>query len=102
MADKLGASISLAEVQEAIGQLQNVKSPGQDGFVVEFYKAYSNLLTPTAHILTNDVRSPSGLTAQTGMPPLPPPICSSYRALGHLASRGGKSGCDKISSHEIS
>lgn len=42
LADKLGAPISLAEVLEVVGQLQNGKSPGPDGFVVEFYKAYSN------------------------------------------------------------
>lgn len=46
LADKLGAPISLAEVQEVVGLLQNGKSPGPDGFVVEFYKAYSNLISP--------------------------------------------------------
>ena len=46
LADKLGAPIAGAEVQEAIGQLQSGKSPGPDGFVVEFYKAYSTLIIP--------------------------------------------------------
>ena len=46
LSDKLGAPITAAEVQEAIGQLQNGKSPGPDGFVVEFYKAYSILISP--------------------------------------------------------
>ena len=46
LADKLGAPIAAAEVREAIGQLQNGKSPGPDGFVVEFYKTYSTLIIP--------------------------------------------------------
>ena len=46
LSDKLGAPITAAEVQEAIGQLQNGKSPGPDGFVVEFYKAHSILISP--------------------------------------------------------
>ncbi|KAG7503513.1 LINE-1 reverse transcriptase [Solea senegalensis] len=46
LSDKLGTPITTAEVQEAIGQLQSGKSMGPDGFVVEFYKAYSILITP--------------------------------------------------------
>jgi len=45
-AKKLGSPISPQEVKEAINSMQNEKSPGPDGFTVEFYKAYSNLLVP--------------------------------------------------------
>lgn len=40
LAAKLGAPLSLLEVREAVGQLQNGKSPGPDRFVLEFYKAF--------------------------------------------------------------
>ncbi len=54
MAKELGSPISPQEVQEAIGSLQNGKSPGPDGFAVEFYKAYSDLLIPILVRMYND------------------------------------------------
>ncbi|KAE8287269.1 hypothetical protein D5F01_LYC15241 [Larimichthys crocea] len=43
LADKLGAPVAVAEVQEAIGQLQNGKSPGPDGhFVQTAYPHFPN------------------------------------------------------------
>lgn len=36
-AKELGRPISLLEVQEAISAMQNRKSPGPDGFTVEFF-----------------------------------------------------------------
>ncbi|KAI3360322.1 hypothetical protein L3Q82_014639, partial [Scortum barcoo] len=43
LAAKLGTPISLAEVQEAVGQLQNGKSPGPDGhFVQTTYPHFPN------------------------------------------------------------
>lgn len=53
-AGKLGSPISPQEIQEAIKSMQNGKSPGPDGFTVEFYKAYSNLLTPVLVKMYND------------------------------------------------
>lgn len=41
LTERLGAPTTMAEVKETIRQLQKMKSPGLDGFVAEFYKAYS-------------------------------------------------------------
>ncbi|KAJ3598549.1 hypothetical protein NHX12_002058 [Muraenolepis orangiensis] len=53
LADGLGAPISTAETQEAIRLLQNGKSPGPDGYIVEFYKAYSDQISPPLTKLYN-------------------------------------------------
>lgn len=44
--DSLDSPISLEEVKAAISALQTNKSPGPDGFTVEFYKAFSAQLIP--------------------------------------------------------
>lgn len=44
--DDLGRPVSIIEVQEAIHSLQNGKSPGPDGFTIEFYKTFSSVLAP--------------------------------------------------------
>lgn len=44
--DNLGVPISTMKVQEAIKLLQNGKSPGPDGFIVEFYETHSELVSP--------------------------------------------------------
>ena len=54
ISSELGRPISLSEVQEAIKAMQNRKSPGPDGFTVEFYKTYSMLLTPILVRMFND------------------------------------------------
>lgn len=50
----LGAPITLSEVQEMIKSLQNSKSPGLDGYTVEFYKAYSTCFAPILVRVFND------------------------------------------------
>ncbi|KAK7881221.1 hypothetical protein WMY93_029630 [Mugilogobius chulae] len=45
-ARNLGEPISVAEIQTAIKSLNVGKSPGPDGFSVEYYKANSDLLAP--------------------------------------------------------
>ena len=51
---RMGDPISTLEIQEAIKSMQNGKSPGPDGFTVEFYKAYSFLLAPILARMYND------------------------------------------------
>ncbi len=43
---RLGANITLGEVQRAIKCLSAGKSPGGDGFPTDFYKSFSDLLAP--------------------------------------------------------
>lgn len=54
IARELGRQISLLEVQEAINSTQNQKSPGPDGFTVEFFQANSMLLAPILVRVFND------------------------------------------------
>ncbi len=63
VASELGRPISLLEVQEAIKTMQNGKSPGPDGFTVEFFKAYSVLLAPILVRMFNDSFSEGKLPA---------------------------------------
>ena len=49
----LGEPISLIEIQEAIKTMQNGKSPGPDGYTVEFYKIFSHLICPELQIMYN-------------------------------------------------
>ena len=44
--ERLGACITLGEVQQAIGCLGAGRSPGGDGFPTDFYKSFSDLLAP--------------------------------------------------------
>uniref|UniRef100_A0A8D0AP61 Reverse transcriptase domain-containing protein n=1 Tax=Sander lucioperca TaxID=283035 RepID=A0A8D0AP61_SANLU len=43
---ELNANITLEEVKEAIQSFPNGKTPGPDGFSIEFYKAYSDKVAP--------------------------------------------------------
>ena len=43
---KLNANITLEEVKDAIQSFPNGKTPGPDGFSIEFYKAYSDKVAP--------------------------------------------------------
>uniref|UniRef100_A0A671TVY8 Reverse transcriptase domain-containing protein n=1 Tax=Sparus aurata TaxID=8175 RepID=A0A671TVY8_SPAAU len=54
IARELGRPISSLEVHKAINSMQNRKSPGPDGFTVEFFKAYSMLLVPILVRMFND------------------------------------------------
>ena len=45
----LGRPISLLEIQEAIKVMQNGKSPGPDGYTVQFYKTTHNSCTKLWH-----------------------------------------------------
>lgn len=45
-ANSLGSLVTTDEVQDAIRSLQSGKTPGPDGFIVEFYKTYTDLLSP--------------------------------------------------------
>ena len=88
----LDTDIAVAEVCEAVNSLQNNKSPGPDGFPVEYYKVFLNKL---AHPLTNMIieslaneQLPSSLEMATIIL-LPKPgknkqKCDSYRPLSLL------------------
>lgn len=84
--------VSTAEVQEAINLLQNGKSPGPDGFTVEFYKSYSSVLAPILQRVYNESfllgRLPKtmseasiSLLVKKDKDPL---LCSSYRPISLL------------------
>ncbi|XDV14321.1 hypothetical protein PO909_014592 [Leuciscus waleckii] len=91
-ANELGGLITTAEVQEAINSLQSGKSPGQDGFTVEYYKTFSALLAPVLRDMFNAAfrqrRLPDTLSKATislipkkGKDPL---LCGSYRPISLL------------------
>lgn len=46
---KLDAPITEEEVRAAISSMKNGKSPGLDGFPIEYYKKYIDILTPVLH-----------------------------------------------------
>lgn len=50
----LGRPISVTEVQEAIMSLQNGKTPGPDGFTVEFFKVFSAAVAPALQNMYNE------------------------------------------------
>ena len=54
VSEDLGGPITLLEIHEAIQSMQNGKSPGPDGYTVEFYKTFSHLLSPILLELYND------------------------------------------------
>lgn len=90
--NNLGAPISTTEVQEAIKLLQNGKSPGPDGFIVEFYKTYSNLVSPLLTKVYNESftkgRLPPTLSEATICLLLKkdkdPLLCNNYRPISLL------------------
>lgn len=43
---EFGNPISALEIQDAIKSMQNGRSPGPDGFTVEFYKAFLRIFGP--------------------------------------------------------
>lgn len=44
--ESLDIPITMAELEEAVGQIQNNKAPGMDGLSVEIYKLYGQILIP--------------------------------------------------------
>lgn len=88
----LGGPIRLAEVQEAIMTLQNGKTPGPDGFTVEFFKLFSAFIAPALCSMFNESFSEGrlpptlseatiSLLLKTDKDPL---LCSSYRPISLL------------------
>lgn len=53
--ERLGACITLGEVQQAIRCLSAGRSPGGDGFPTDFYKSFSDLLAPRLLTVFQDV-----------------------------------------------
>lgn len=88
----LGGPITVAEVQEAIKSLQSGKSPGPDGFTTEYYKSFSNLLSPYLTNMYNEAfvlrHLPDTLSEATISLLLKkdkdPLLCSSYRPISLL------------------
>ena len=51
---ELGSPVSTREVQEAIMSLQSGKTPGPDGFTVEFFKLFSATIAPALQRMYNE------------------------------------------------
>lgn len=59
----LHAPLTLPEIKEAISSMNSGKSPGPDGYPVEFYKRFSNQLTPLLLEMFNYSHSHGSLPA---------------------------------------
>lgn len=90
--DLLDADISETEVLQAMNSLQNNKTPGPDGFPIEYYKTFSKkLLTPIVNMIKEALENkklPDSLEIAT-LTLLPKPgkdkqKCDSYRPLSLL------------------
>lgn len=88
----LGNQISVREVQEAIGSLQSGKTPGPDGFTVEFFKQFSPTIAPLLQSMYNEafaegrlpptlLESSISLLLKSDKDPL---LCGSYRTISLL------------------
>ena len=88
----MGGPISILEIREAIKSMQNGKSPGPDGYTVEFYKAYSSQLAPILAKMYNDSLQEGRLPETLSMASIAlllkkdkdPTSCSSYRPISLL------------------
>lgn len=89
---RLDAPLTLKEIQTAIGSLQSGKTPGDDGFPVEFYKEHVDTLAIRLLEVLNasfdsDSLPPSMSRAVIIVIPKPgkdPDLCSSYRPISLL------------------
>ena len=89
---ELGNPVSAREVQEAIMSLQNGKTPGPDGFTVEFFKLFSATIAPALQRMYNESfagdRLPSTLSEASISLLLKcdkdPLLCGSYRPISLL------------------
>ncbi len=89
---ELGNPISALEIQDAIKSMQNRKSPGPDGFTVEFYKAFSTSLVPVLVRVFNHSYCVGQLPAMLSVASISvllrkdkdPTLCSSYRPVSLL------------------
>lgn len=54
IAKALGDPVTESKIQVVIKSMKPGKSPGPDGFTVDFYKAFAPLLVPTLAKLIND------------------------------------------------
>uniref|UniRef100_A0A669D0H5 Reverse transcriptase domain-containing protein n=1 Tax=Oreochromis niloticus TaxID=8128 RepID=A0A669D0H5_ORENI len=90
--NRLDEPIRPEELGAAIASLQPGKSPGPDGFPVEFFKAFSPLLLPQLHLTLSDSWKcgklpPSFYEASIALVPKKgkdPVECSSYRPISLL------------------
>ncbi|KAF7647189.1 hypothetical protein LDENG_00176120, partial [Lucifuga dentata] len=84
--------ISQEEIALAISSMQSGKSPGPDGFPVEFFKKFSSVLSPQLHLVLSESRKQSSLPpsfneacvsliAKKGKDPTD---CASYRPISLL------------------
>lgn len=55
--DSMEESVQLCEIKAAIKSLSNGKTPGNDGFTVEFFKCFQDVLMPFLTTLFNDIIS---------------------------------------------
>lgn len=60
--ERLNTDIHSTEIQKAIASIKG-KSPGPDGIPVEFYKKFTNILTPFLHRMYKQAQLDGALTA---------------------------------------
>nr|XP_014353709.1 PREDICTED: uncharacterized protein LOC102366391 [Latimeria chalumnae] len=92
MSEQVSAPLSQTEVREAIGSLQSGKSPGLDGFTVDFYKAFvEDLIDPLMGLYTHSLKMGSlPLTLRSALITLIPKrgkdltACGSYHPISLL------------------
>lgn len=90
--EQLDSTITLEEVQQAVGDMQVGKAPGVDGIPPEFYKQYSEQLTAKIHEIIvkslKDKKLPASMAdAVIVVIPKPgkdPELCASYRPISLL------------------
>lgn len=90
--EKLNADISISEIITAIKSMQNNKSPGPDGFTVEFYKKFPHQLAPILQAMYSEALSTGSLPTTLRQASITllakkdkdPLLCTSYRPISLL------------------